>query len=498
MADERQRAGGLRTPLTCRRDVTPKRTALVEVETGWQLTFEALGERTDKLAAALRDALSIRPDGSRRPRVGLLFRPSLAFVSSLHAVWALGWTPVCLHVDLTADERSTQAEAAALDALVYGPEFDPDSPSPTCRTVAAETLLDGATDGTGSTPAARWERDETALVLFTSGTTGEPSGVRLTFANLLASADASAFRLGTSPSDRWLCCLPVSHMGGLAPVVRTARYGTALLTQREFDPGTTASALSDHRVSHVSLVPTQLRRLLEAGWTPGPALQTVLLGGAPATETLLERALDAGVPVHPTYGMTEAASQIATALPGEVRDHPGTAGNPLVCTEVRVLDDDEPVDPGTRGEIVVDGPTVSPGYLEDEHTARAFGEYGLHTGDLGYRDEAGRLYVEGRLDDVILTGGELVSPREVADALRAHADVSDAAVVGVPDEEWGERVEALVVPEPARRPGEGVLREHCRGRLARFKVPKRIAFADELPRTGSGTVDRETVRELLA
>jgi O-succinylbenzoic acid--CoA ligase len=287
------------------------------------------------------------------------------------------------------------------------------------------------------------------------------------------------------------------HMGGLAPVFRTALYGTTLVLQESFDARETAAVLDDHDVTGVSLVPTQLRRLLDANWTPPGALRTVLLGGAPASAELVTDAHERGVPVAPTYGLTETASQVATAAPAAAKGHPDSVGQPLVFAEVLVRNSDgQPVEPGETGELVVDGPTVTPGYLDDSRTAEAFGEHGLHTGDIGYRDADGRLWVLGRADDTILTGGENVHPTDVVAALCEHDAIAEAAVVGLPDEEWGERVAALVVPTDDGLTVADV-DGHARETLAPYKRPKTVAVADALPRTASGTVDREAVRERL-
>jgi O-succinylbenzoic acid--CoA ligase len=196
--------------------------------------------------------------------------------------------------------------------------------------------------------------------------------------------------------------------------------------------------------------------------------------------------------------MTETASQIATATPEQVVAHEGTVGQPLVNTTVTVVDEDgEPVPPGGAGEIVVAGPTVTPGYLDPEVTEAAFGPQGLHTGDVGSRDEDGRLWVHNRKDDRIVTGGENVDPGEVVAVLRDHPRIREAAVVGLDDSEWGERVAALVVPTEGRSLSADEIDTHCRERLAGFKCPRTVAFAEELPRTASGTVDREGVRERL-
>jgi O-succinylbenzoic acid--CoA ligase len=238
-----------------------------------------------------------------------------------------------------------------------------------------------------------------------------------------------------------------------------------------------------------------LRRLLDTGWEPPAHLRFVLLGGAPASSELLARCEDRGVPVHPTYGTTETASQVATATPRQAFAHEGTVGQPLLFTQVSVVrEDGTSCAPEETGELVVDGPTVSPGYLDEEATADAFGDDGLHTGDVGYRDDDGRLWVVGRADDVLVTGGENVHSGAVAETIRGHPDVDDAAVVGLSDPEWGQRVAALVVSD-ALSPDD--VRAYCRGRLAGFECPKTVGFAESLPRTPSGTVDREAVADRL-
>jgi O-succinylbenzoic acid--CoA ligase len=305
--------------------------------------------------------------------------------------------------------------------------------------------------------------------VLSSGTSGAPKPVHLTAGNHLWSALGSALNLGVERGDRWLCCLPLNHVGGLTILIRSAIYGTGALLHRGFDVDRVAAAFETGEATLASLVPTQLVRLLDAG-APIDRPRLLLVGGGPIAAEVLAEALGRGATVVQTYGLTEACSQVSTLAPGEARDRAGSAGRPLPCTEVRI--DGE--------EIVVRGPTVAPA---------ARGEDGwLRTGDLGRIDPDGYLWVEGRRDDLIVSGGENVRPHRVEEALLSHPAVAEIAVAGRADREWGQVVTAFVVAD--RESAAEELVDHARARLAPHEVPKRIEFVDELPRTGSGKVLR--------
>jgi O-succinylbenzoic acid--CoA ligase len=490
--------------LAARRRATPDRTATVDLDAGNALTYRELDAAVRTTAAGLDELIT-----GEGP-VGVLAGTRPAFYRVVFAAWRRGRAVVPFDPRLTAAELEDRVDRVRPAGMVCTGETETLAREVTEVPVGSldhETETEtGATDGSvqalanlgiDAGPAAGvLDPADIAVVMFTSGTTGRPKAVPLTFSNLVASAVASAFRLGVLPDDRWLVVLPAYHMGGLAPVVRSVLYGTTVLVRREFDAETALRTMADRGVTGVSLVPTMCSRLLDAGWDPAPELRFALLGGAPATRDLIDRCADHGVPVHPTYGMTETASQVATARPRESFEHPGTVGQPLAFTEVTVVDETgDPVPAGETGEVVVDGPTVTPGYLEAGR--EAFGPYGLHTGDVGRRDEDGRLWVLNRLDDRLITGGENVDPGEVVAALRETPTVADAAVVGLPDPEWGDRVGALVVPEGETTLDPVAVREALRDRLAGYKLPRTVAVVDTLPRTASDTVDREAVRRRL-
>ncbi|KAB1194400.1 o-succinylbenzoate--CoA ligase [Haloferax sp. MBLA0076] len=495
-------SGTMRDWLSHRVATTPDHRALIYAPTGDSWTFRELDSLVSETAGQLA-ALGVKAGD----HLGVLLEPGVEYVRLIHAAGRLGVTLVPLSERLTPGEVARNLEIADVTALVCGDstestavEATVDVPVVSVDEPRWEGVINLSSIAPKSTTPAQWNLSDTMLLLFTSGTTGTPKAVRLTMGNVLANAVASSFRLGLSPGDRWLVTLSLHHMGGIGPILRSPLYGTTIVLRDGFDAGGAADDIGKYDVTGVSVVPTMLKRMLDSRGTLSDSLRVVLLGGAPASEELVERCRNYSVPVYPTYGMTETASQIATATPREAFSSIGTVGRQLFFVDLDIVNDDGTlVEPGTAGEIVVSGLTVSPGYYGDpEATADAFTDAGLRTGDIGYRDDDGLLYVLNRKDDRIITGGENVDPGEVVHVLRQYPAIDDAVVLGIPDAEWGERVSALVVlSDPEMRLDRSALDAFCREHLAGFKVPRLVEPTDELPRTVSGTIDREKVRERL-
>ena len=343
------------------------------------------------------------------------------------------------------------------------------------------TLLDGAAIGD----------PEDAFVLYTSGTTGPPKGVRQTLANHLASLAACRAALSTSDEDRWLLMLQPHHVGGLAMFLRAAAQAQPLVVVPRFDETAVLDALRQYQPSLVSAVPTMITRLVDAGGADLlRAVRVILLGGAPAPRDQLRQWLEAGLPISASYGLTETTSQITIVPPGRGLELLGTAGvvNAGVAVEIlprpELAPADDP-DPRSIGEVVAEGPVVSPGYVNPAIPGGPAGGR-FRTGDLGHLRD-GILTVLGRIDDAIITGGENVQPDEVEAVLRAHPAVVDAAVAGRPDPTWGEVVTAWVV---AGDVSDHELEVWCRDRLAPPKVPRRWYRVSALPRSEGGKLRR--------
>ncbi|MGA9858885.1 MAG: AMP-binding protein [Solirubrobacteraceae bacterium] len=395
----------------------------------------------DLYAQAAAVAGGLRARGIGRGDQVALALPSEQLVVALHGCLLIGAVAVPVDLRLRESERAARTDGAALvlEQLVSGEPVSPDPIDP----------------------------QATATLMFTSGTTAGPKPVPLSYENWLFNALGSALALGLDERETWLCPMPLAHVGGLSIQIRSAIYATTVMLHDRFDTDRALRALMDPDagVTLVSLVPTMLARLLDAGLCRPPTLRRALLGGGPIAPALLQRARDAGVTVSPSYGMTEACSQIATD------------GVPLLGVEVQLAAD---------SEILVRGQTVSAAALEPDGW--------LHTGDLGAFDERGRLVIAGRKADTIVSGGENVAPVEVESILLEHPGVADAAVFGRPDAEWGEVVVAQVVPAAGATVSAEELRAHCAARLAPFKVPKRVELSAELPRGVTGKLLRRELR----
>jgi O-succinylbenzoic acid--CoA ligase len=372
--------------------------------------------------------------------------------------------------------RLLELLSAALDGT--GPAIlplDPDLP-PERRAAIMDAFAPAAVhtaDGLIQRPDGQPVGKETAVVIATSGSTGQPKGVQLSAAALLHSARASLDRVGAAPGQRWLLCLPATHIAGIQVLIRSLAAGTEPVIAARAE----ADVLAASGCAHVSIVPTQLRRLLDAdpgaAWARG--FTSVLLGGAAAPAALVSAARAAGVPVVTTYGMSETCG-------GCVYD-----GRPLDGVAVTTGDD---------SRIRISGPVLFSGYrLRPDLTSAAMAGAWFVTSDLGAVSPDGRLTVRGRADDVIITGGENVVAGEVAALLETCPGVREAAVVGRPDPEWGERVIAVIVPDnPAQPPTLDLLCRHVRERLPRYALPRELVLRAAMPMLPSGKPDLEALR----
>ena len=486
----------VRYDLPWRAAKTPDAPALETPACTW--TFAELFDLARRGAAHVR-ATAPQDDAP----VGLLLDGDAEFAAWFHAIALAGRTVLPLNLRLTTRELAQQLADARVGWLLGKADdarladLAEKVPGLRCE-IAPKFGVLSAPHGAMPGESGSADRGTALAVLFTSGTSGRAKGACLTRANFLASAEAAADRLGPVVAQRWLACMPLFHVGGLSILMRSVRFGGPVRLLPRFDAAEVSDVLDGGDVAAVSLVPTMLSRLLShrEGRAAPPGLRALLLGGAAAAPELLTRALAAGYPVCPTYGLTESCSQVATAAPPPVGAACALPMLPLRGTELRIDIDGRDAPPGTPGEIVVRGPTVMQGYLHDpQSTAWVLRAGWLFTGDIGCLDSEGGLRVLDRRDDLIVSGGENVYPAEIEAVLLEHPSVDDAGVAGVPDADLGARVVAWVVAAPGKAPDVEALQRHCRSRLAGFKQPREIRYVDALPRNTAGKLQRSRLRE---
>ena len=462
-----------------------------------ELTFADVDHLVSVACARILARRELRPGD----KVALLMPSPLPFALALLALMRLRALSVPLNTRLTARELAWQVKNADCqlvlclsDTLAQASNLDADV-----------LLWPGSHMGQPSSAYSRYgtlKLDEDFAIIHTSGTTGNPKAAVLTGGNIHHSALASASRLGQMPDDRWLCVLPLYHVGGLSIILRSLIYGTAVEfgPTAPFDIQRTNRILSDNPITIVSLVPTMLQRLLDARTRPwNPHLRLILLGGEAPSADLLVRCAAQNLPIATCYGLTETASHVITALPQQVYQKPGTVGKPMLAAQVRIIDEggaDAP--PNVPGEILVAGGSVMRGYYQDPAaTAKALRSGWLHTGDIGYLDQDGDLFVLQRRQDLIVSGGENVYPAEVEAILRQHPAVAEAAVLGLPDPQWGQRVAAVIETRAGQSTTADDIAAFARQHLAGYKIPRQIAFLTALPRTASGKIQRHQARKSL-
>lgn len=454
------------------------------------VTYLELEELIRQRAVGLR-AHGVGP-GSR---VVISAANSLEWVTALHALSRLG----AIHVPIGTRILKPQAD-------VYRRLYTP-TLTLTDRATAhlwdhsvlledfAANFEQGSSDGIGN------EIDREALhsIVQTSGSEGEPKGVCLSFNNHLASALASALNLGVRPDDRWLLNMPMDRIGGLAIVMRAAIYGTTIIIHEQFDAGRVWQSIDAEEVTQLSCVATTLRRILAAapnGQCPDH-VRSVMVGGGPVPELLIDEARDRGFPILPTYGLTETSSQIATLSPTAPESKRYTAGIALPLADVEIRDETgNPVAAGAEGRIHVRGPMVSDGNWDEAKglVPSLDPQDWFATNDIGSVDEDGYLTVHGRGDNVIISGGIKMHAEEIENALTSHPDVARAVVIAVGDSEWGQSPLALVELVSGCSGDEVKLRDFLAERLPKHKMPCRLEFLSVIPLLPSGKADREMLR----
>ena len=452
--------------LTLQAERNPDGRAVVSGE--GQLTFLNVYERAKQTAASLSE------EGiGAGSHVAIVLQNSERYYVLLHALTLLRAVIVPINIRLTADEIARQIEFAD------------------CSHVISDNRIDKIKQKPVRTSS------DTLLLLFTSGTSGEPKCVELTCQNIFYNALATKLRLKMTNKDSWLLSLPLYHIGGISIVMRSVMYGIPVGIPSALDTDAIMAAMNDYDPAVVSLVPTMMHRILGKRMKPNPAHRAILLGGGPVPGGLLDRAGAEGWKIATTYGATETSSQIATRSPDDAK-HPGSAGQALPFNRLHIVDESgNEMQSEEEGEITVQTPSLMHGYYKREDlTAQNIRNNRYYTGDYGYLTGDRYLFVLSRRSDLIVSGGENINPSEVEDELRRYFTIRDVCVFPYADAEWGEVVAAAVVTDDDSITHESIARL-LDGKLASYKIPKKIFVVQSLPYTAHGKRNRRKIGEQI-
>ncbi|MBP8531697.1 o-succinylbenzoate--CoA ligase [Streptomyces sp. MK37H] len=479
---------------------TPHRTALIHGEQSTD--YRTLHTRTTRLAHALR-ARGVR----RGDRIAHLGPNHPAYLETLFAAGLLGAVFVPLNTRLTGPEIAYQLADSGAKALIHGAAHAglvaglPAGNDVRIRVEigdAYEQILAAAPTEPIDEPVSP---DDTCLIMYTSGTTGRPKGAMLTHANIIWNAVNVLVDHDLFADERALVSAPLFHTAGLNMITLPVllKGGTCVLVEA-FDPGTTLDLIERHRITFMFGVPTMFGQVARhPRWTNADlsSLRILTCGGSPVPTPLIATYQERGLTFLQGYGMTEAAPGTLFLDAEHAADKAGSAGVPHFFSDVRVVRPDlTPVGTGETGEVVVRGPHVMSGYWGlPEETEAAFADGWFRSGDAARVDEDGYVYIVDRIKDMIISGGENIYPAEIEDLLLAHPGIAECAVIGVPDDTWGEVPRAVVVPAAGAGLDPEQVLASLSGRLAKYKIPKSVVVADELPRTASGKLLKSRVRD---
>ncbi|MEN7341765.1 MAG: long-chain fatty acid--CoA ligase [Pseudomonadota bacterium] len=489
--------------------LNPDRRAIVFEDS--TLTYSALAERVQRLATGLAT------NGVRKgDRVGFVGVNHPEFIETMLAAWAIGAIFVPLNFRLTGPELSFMINDAGIHTLfadtTLRPVIDSVRDELNCQHfVATETTADNwvsnaawidAHEPLAATYIA--DQHDTAVIMYTSGTTGKPKGAMLSHGNLVWNNVASSMDIHIQTGDISLVAAPLFHIGGLnVTLLNALQNGVVVVLHRAFDPGLALADIEKHRCTIMFGAPAmflfmaQQPQFEDADLT---SLRMLIVGAAPVPKSLLEIYGARNVALNQGYGLTETAPFVSFLTSEHLESKMGSAGKPGILGEIRIADaQGKPLGAGEVGEILYRGCNVMQGYWNrPEATAEAIDAKGwFHTGDAGYIDDDGFLFISDRVKDMVISGGENVYPAEVESVLFEHASIAEVAVIGLPDDKWGEAVTAVVACQPEATLTLDELRDHCDGKLARYKMPLRLHFVDALPRNPAGKVLKFELRETL-
>jgi O-succinylbenzoate-CoA ligase len=473
-----------------------------------RLTFRELNHRANRVANAVR-GLGVQ----KGDRVAVLMMNSVEYNEAYYGIAKTGAVMVPLNWRLVASELEYIIKDSGARHLIYGTEF-----TGVVEEMIPNLELDNYIHQGENTPAGHihyedWldkaspeepeigaEGDDVQFIMYTSGTTGLPKGAMITHRNMFMASCNLNFSLDWSGSEIFLLVLPMFHIGALAPATVNMHSGATSIVMKAFDPEGMFKCIESERVTSFLAVPSMLTFMLQVPEIKKydiSSVNTVTSGASPVPVSLIEAYTEYDINIIQLYGLTEAAGPVTTLNPEEALTRIGSCGKPFFHMDVKIVDDDgNQLPPGEQGELITRGESVMKGYWNlPDATAETIKNGWLHTGDIAKVDEEGYYYITDRKKDMIISGGENVYPAEIEGVLYSHPDILEAAVIGMPSDEWGESPLAVVVPKEGAGLTEQQVIDYCNGRLARYKMPKAVVFTQEIPRNPTGKALKWKLRE---
>lgn len=478
-----------------RAQLTPNRLALTFNDE--KISFHELYLRVTNTAERLYH-VGIR----KGDRVAVLLNNHVEMVVILHALQLLGSTAVLLNTRLQPEELHFQLKDSQSSFLISEEKLA-EHWRPIIDSLQDYIMIENLQymEKTSFTYVTEFHLQDICTMMYTSGTTGRPKGVLQTYGNHWSSAMGAVLNLGLHENDAWLTAVPLFHISGFSTLIRSALYGIPVILYEKFDEKKINEVLIDGKATIISVVSTMVQRMMNALGEQlyHPSFRCMLIGGGPVPLTLLETCKNKQIPVFQTYGLTETASQIVTLAPEDSIRKLGSAGKPLFYSQIRIEKDGEIAQPNQVGEIAVKGPNVTIGYYNrQEANEKSFTADGwFYTGDIGYLDEEGFLFVLDRRSDLIISGGENIYPSEIENVVQSHSKIKEASVVGMNDSLWGQVPVAFYVVKEGESVSEKELEGFCRSHLAKYKVPKKWIPIEELPKNASNKILRRVLKEQL-
>lgn len=455
-------------------------------------SFTDINDKASSLSQYLQSNYKIK----KRDVIVVICENNVEFIMLIFALWKLGAIPVPLNIRLNDSEINNLIKFLK-PSFIYNESGIKKRINFQTDKIISLLNVSSAKSKTSETEILLQEN--IALILFTSGTSGNPKGVELTFHNLKASFDNCNTILNQSTQDKWIASLPFYHIGGFSIIIRALLAGSSLIIPKSLSSEDLAVAINKHNPTLLSLVSTQLRRLLDLGVKPGDNLKYVLLGGGYIENSLVDQSISKGWPITKVYGSTETSSLVTFIDCVKEKDKISSVGKPLSNNQIFIVNDIKEILPlGIKGEIAVKSESCANGYYNNpEETNARFNNGIYYTGDWGSLDEEGYVFIDSRKQELIISGGENINPLDIESELIRYPGVQNAAVFGQEDKEWGHIVSAAIVIKPGFSISEKELSEYLLNKISSYKIPRKFYFLDKLPLSALGKVQKEKLMDLI-